>query len=288
MKKKIDELIKKNPKLQKQQILNNRVNNHAFNSLTETGSVYLHIQDIETNPNQPRKHFDEAKLEALKKSIGEHGLLQPIAVYYKRSESSKATLIAGERRYRACKELGLQKIPVFVIMDKDKIAELSLVENIQREDLSTVERAEAVCRLKTEKGYSYRELAELINKSTDTVRLLERITKLPDHIKETGKQVNFSLRDLIKLDKISDPALRKTALKRMLTRYKKDPEETADREKLKRQAKKSLSPSTLKKKLSGINSDLKKINSYKDYLSLEKELDSLLYTLKNLQKTFRS
>ena len=100
----------------------------------------LPLQRIEPNPNQPRKRFDEVELQALADSIAQHGLLQPLAVrdmgngYYQ--------IIAGERRWRACRLAGLSEVPVTVVEADDRtVMELALVENLQREDLNPMEEA---------------------------------------------------------------------------------------------------------------------------------------------------
>lgn len=103
----------------------------------------LNLKDIEPDPNQPRKQFDESSIKELANSIKEKGLLQPIIV---RKAEDKYLVIAGERRYRACKLLGMEKIPCVVkaVNDAKDILEIQIIENMQREDISQIERAKAL------------------------------------------------------------------------------------------------------------------------------------------------
>lgn len=103
----------------------------------------LDLKDIEPDPNQPRKQFDESSIKELANSIKEKGLLQPIIV---RKAEDKYLVIAGERRYRACKLLGMEKIPCVVkaVNDAKDILEIQIIENMQREDISQIERAKAL------------------------------------------------------------------------------------------------------------------------------------------------
>lgn len=103
----------------------------------------LNLKDIEPDPNQPRKQFDESSIKELANSIKEKGLLQPIIV---RKTEDKYLVIAGERRYRACKLLGMEKIPCVVkaVNDAKDILEIQIIENMQREDISQIERAKAL------------------------------------------------------------------------------------------------------------------------------------------------
>jgi len=122
-------------------------------SLTDETIFYKHVsvenismldlKDIEPDPNQPRKQFDESSIKELANSIKEKGLLQPIIV---RKAEDKYLVIAGERRYRACKLLGMEKIPCVVkaVNDAKDILEIQIIENMQREDISQIERAKAL------------------------------------------------------------------------------------------------------------------------------------------------
>ena len=133
------------------------------------------IDLIRPNPNQPRKHFDEDALNELADSIKKHGLIMPIVV--NEMQDGKYMIIAGERRYRASRIAGKTKIPVVVrAYDERQIKEISLIENLQREDLNPIEAATAMKQLMDEYHLTQEELAERIGKSrpavTNTLRLL--------------------------------------------------------------------------------------------------------------------
>src|SRR5690606_17385648 len=135
----------------------------------------IFIDQIDRNPEQPRKHFDEAQLEELKESILAHGVLEPIIV---RPVEGRYEIVVGERRWRAAKLAGLDAIPAAVREMSDREAmELALVENLQREDLNPIEEAEAYKRLMDEFGLTQEEVADRVGKKRSTVanrlRLLE-------------------------------------------------------------------------------------------------------------------
>lgn len=145
-------------------------------------SNLLDIEQIEVNVGQPRKHFDEVKIKELADSITSHGLVQPIIV--NETTTGKYKIIAGERRYRACKMAGLREIPVIIKELNDKeILEIALIENIQRQELTAIEEAEGFKQLIDEYGYTQAELAESVGKSRSHVANLLRLNQLPDSIK---------------------------------------------------------------------------------------------------------
>ncbi len=136
---------------------------------------------IRTNPRQPRMKFDPARIEELKQSISENGVIQPVTV---RRVDGGFELIAGERRLRAVTELGFERIPAYVIdVDSDeKMLEMALVENIQREDLNPVELAQAYEQLQARHHLSQEEVARKVGKDRATVANFLRLLKLPDPI----------------------------------------------------------------------------------------------------------
>ena len=139
------------------------------------GLMEVDIELVRPNPNQPRKHFYEDALNELADSIKKHGMIMPIVV--NNLEDGKYMIIAGERRYRAAKIAGKTKIPVVVRAYTDReIKEISLIENLQREDLNPIEAANAMKQLMDEYHLTQEELAERIGKSrpavTNTLRLL--------------------------------------------------------------------------------------------------------------------
>jgi ParB/RepB/Spo0J family partition protein len=135
---------------------------------------------LEPNPAQPRKHFDDEKLGELASSIKARGLLQPIVV---RRLGDRFQIVAGERRYRAAKLAGMDRVPALV-RDTDDPLELALIENLQREDLTPLEEAEALAGLIDRHSYSHREVGELIGKSRPYVSNALALLRLPDNVKE--------------------------------------------------------------------------------------------------------
>lgn len=138
------------------------------------------IAVIRPNPLQPRQHFDEESLEELAESIRARGLLQPIIV--RREKDGGYTLIAGERRLRAAERAGIGLVPA--ILSDDDLLEVALEENVQREDLSPLEEAEALAALAAERGLSHAELAEVIHKSRPYVSNTLALTRLPSDVKQ--------------------------------------------------------------------------------------------------------
>jgi ParB family chromosome partitioning protein len=140
------------------------------------------VGDIVPNPNQPRLHFDEAKLAELTESIREHGVLQPLVV--SSQGDGKYELIAGERRFQASKRAGLTTVPVVVRAttgDQEKL-ELAIIENIQRHDLNPIEEAKAYLRLTDEFGLHQDEVAKKMGKSRPVVSNTLRLLTLPVEI----------------------------------------------------------------------------------------------------------
>ena len=143
---------------------------------SNSGVNKIEVSLIKPNPNQPRKIFDEEKLQELSASIKEHGLLQPIVVV--EDEDGTYTLIAGERRLRAHKLANIEEIKA-IIVDKDefKLRELALIENIQRDDLNIIELAFCYAQLLNEHNITHEELSKKVFKSrtsiTNTLRLLQ-------------------------------------------------------------------------------------------------------------------
>ena len=136
---------------------------------------------IDPKSDQPRKYFDKDALEELAASIAENGLLQPILV--REYADSRYQIIAGERRFRASKLAGLSEIPA-IVLDKDdrKVAEIALIENIQREDLNPVEEAMAFRSLIKEYELTQEELSEKIGKSRSAIANTMRLLDLPDEV----------------------------------------------------------------------------------------------------------
>lgn len=134
------------------------------------------------NKEQPRKYFDDEKIKELADSISIHGLLQPIIV--RKEDSGKYKIVAGERRYRASKIVGLKQVPVIVKdFDEKEIFEIALIENIQRDELTAIEEAQGYQKLVSDYGYTQSELATVVGKSRSHIANLLRLNQLPDSIK---------------------------------------------------------------------------------------------------------
>jgi ParB family chromosome partitioning protein len=146
------------------------------------GYLLANIGEIKPNAFQPRKDFDEESIEELAQSIKENGIIQPLVV---RKTEGNYEIIAGERRWRAAQKVGLTKVPVILKDVSDRQAlELALVENLQREDLNSIEEATAYEQLIEDFGLTHEEISARIGKERSTVTNQLRLLKLPDEIKE--------------------------------------------------------------------------------------------------------
>ncbi len=146
------------------------------------GVTKVKVSSIEPNRNQPRKKFDEDALAELADSIKEHGLIQPIVV---QDCKDHYMIVAGERRWRASKMAGLKEVPVIIGNYTDQeIAEISLLENLQREDLNDIEVAQAYKQFIDDFGWTQDELAEHISKSRSAITNTLRLLKLCDEVQE--------------------------------------------------------------------------------------------------------
>ena len=145
------------------------------------GSVSLPISQVEPGLNQPRKRFDPDSLSELADSIRIHGVIQPLTV--RRLSSGYYQIIAGERRWRAAKQAGLDEIPAVIIeADDRKVMELGLIENLQREDLNPVEEARGYQTLMTEYGLTQEQVAQRMGKSRPAVTNALRLLNLPEDL----------------------------------------------------------------------------------------------------------
>ena len=148
----------------------------------EKPDTFVDINLVEPNREQPRKHFDEDALQELSDSIKQYGLIQPILV---QDRKSYYEIIAGERRWRASKMAGLKKVPVIIRnLTEQEIVEISLIENIQREDLNPIEEAQAYKRLLEEFNLKQDEVAERVSKSRTAVTNSLRLLKLCDEVQQ--------------------------------------------------------------------------------------------------------
>ena len=148
------------------------------------------VYDIDTNPDQPRKTFDEEKLNELAASIRTHGIVQPLILY---RQGDRYTIVAGERRYRAARLAGLKAVPA-VITDKEahELQEVSLIENLQREDLNPVEEAAAIRFLMVQHNLTQEEVSSRIGRSRPAVTNALRLLNLPDSVQGMLKDGSLS------------------------------------------------------------------------------------------------
>lgn len=177
----------------------------------------LKMDKIVTNSNQPRKYFDNEKMSELKNSIKNSGLLQPITV--RKISNGKYEIVAGERRYRACRELGMESIPVIEMNVGDARGyELSVLENIQRENLNPIEEAESYLMLMEVYGYTQEKLSEKLGKTRSSVSNKMRILKLPASVKEMVKKGEISYGHARTLLSLSDEKKIETAAKEIVNK----------------------------------------------------------------------
>lgn len=151
----------------------------------------LPINEIIPNRDQPRKTFDEAALEELAESIKQHGVLQPLLV--RPIPSGGYQLVAGERRWRACRMAGLNKVPVVIkeLTDTETM-EIAIIENLQREDLNPIEEAEGLQTLIDKCGYTQEEVAASVGKSRPAIANSLRLLRLPQEVRDMTKNGEIS------------------------------------------------------------------------------------------------
>ncbi len=175
----------------------------------ETGEKVMRLKLAEIQPNeaQPRKQFEQPQMESLKSSIQEHGILQPIIV---RPTSKGYKIIAGERRWRASKQLGVTEIPA-IIKNADglKTIELALVENIQREDLNPMEKATAFSELKTNFGLTQEQIATKVGQDRSTIANTIRLLDLPEEVQNYVSRGTISMGHARSLLSLKDPIKQK-------------------------------------------------------------------------------
>ena len=162
------------------------------NTAEDTGGTQtLRISDIEPNRGQPRQHFDEAEIANLADSIRQHGLIQPIVV--RPMESGGYQIVAGERRWRACRMIGMNEVPAIIKELSDyETAQIALIENIQREDLNPIEEAAAYRTLMDEYSMTQEQLSKAVGKSRSAIANSVRLLNLPEPIIEMLKKRELS------------------------------------------------------------------------------------------------
>lgn len=183
-----------------------------------SGVSEIEIGSIFANPNQPRKAFDETSLRELADSIAKHGVIMPIIV---NRSGDRYMIIAGERRFRASKIAGLKTVPVIIKNYSERqIKEISLIENLQREDLNPIEAASAMRSLMEDYGLTQEELAERIGKSRPVIANTLRLLSLSNEVMEMVKKGTLSAghaRTIISIPQIDQKAFAESAVKEGLS-----------------------------------------------------------------------
>ena len=190
-----------------------------------------------TNPFQPRKVFDEAAIEELAQSIQEHGIIQPIVV---RKNGKKYEIVAGERRYRAAKIAGLTEVPVIVRdFNEQQMMEVAILENLQREDLTPIEEAEAYNSLIVNLNFTQDDLAKRLGKSRPHIANLIRLLQLPEDIRELVNEGKLSmghgrallgLKNKRRIPEVAQKVMKDHLNVRQLEKYIQDVNEAVSRE----------------------------------------------------------
>lgn len=195
------------------------------------------VTKILANPFQPRKIFDETAIEELASSIIEHGIIQPIVV---RKSGRKYEIVAGERRYRAAKLAGLAEVPVIVKdFTEQQMMEVAILENLQREDLTPIEEAEAYNSLIGKLNFTQDDLAKRLGKSRPHIANLIRLLQLPDEIRDLvneGKltmghgRALLGLKNKRRIPEVANKVIKDHLNVRQLEKYIQDINETVSRE----------------------------------------------------------
>lgn len=163
-------------------------------SPNQDGLLRLPVGAIQPNRHQPRQRFEPASIRSLAQSIASEGMMQPIVVRPAQGKPNSYELIAGERRWRAAQEAGLEQVPALVReLSDEKAAEWALIENLQREDLNPIEKAEAFQRLGNQFGLSHGEIAERVGLERSSVSNLLRLLDLSDFVRDLVQEKMLSM-----------------------------------------------------------------------------------------------
>ncbi len=194
------------------------------------GKLYsVPLADLKADPDQPRKFFDPQAMEELTSSVKQHGILEPIL--FRRDGDGSLSIVAGERRYLAAQGAGLAEVPAIYV--EGDHAEISLVENLLRQDLTPVEESEALDRIMRDHGYKQEDLAAMIGKSLSTISESLSITKLPADIRdECRKDATVPKKVLVEI-------ARSKQQRGMRTLYKKYREKNLSRDEVKAERKRT-------------------------------------------------
>lgn len=183
------------------------------------GQIFLIPQElIQPNPNQPRQRFDYEELENLAQSIRQNGILQPITL--RKTAEDRYELIAGERRLRAARLVGITKVPAIVLdMDEKSSAVFSLLENLQREDLDYFEEAEAIEHLINDFCMSQEDVSRKLGKAQSTISNKLRLLRLPEEMRRQIARANLTERHARALLTLDNDILRERALGIIIDRH---------------------------------------------------------------------
>ncbi len=190
---------------------------NSAEELSSSGKVTLKITDIEPNRNQPRKVFDEAALNELAESIAQNGILQPLLV--RPMADGSYQIVAGERRWRAARKAGLTEVPVYIrALSDEEVAAMTLVENLQRQDLNPIEEAKGLKQLISDYGYTQEQAAEKIGKSRSAVANTLRLLSLPDEVLQLVSDGELSAGHARALLSLENPELIKETAKEVISK----------------------------------------------------------------------
>lgn len=182
--------------------------------LGRAGIVQLPVGDIDANPNQPRKLFDDERLAELSQSIAEYGVISPLTV---RLHYGRYELVSGERRLRAARMAGLKKVPCIILdVDMEESGLLALVENLQRQDLDFLEEARGIENLMRLYGLSQEECARRLGRSQSAVANKLRLLRLPGDVLDSLRENGLTERHGRALLRLPDDAARRAALEHIL------------------------------------------------------------------------
>ncbi len=158
---------------------------HSEDDLGGAVRKIIGIAQIEPNPSQPRRHYDQQALDELADSIEHHGLLQPLIVRPKEGHPDSYQIVAGERRWRAAQKAQLHELPVLIAKyDDETVLEIALVENLQRQDLNPLEEAEGYRRLVDQYGHTQEDISSAVGKSRSHVANIMRLLNLPASVQQ--------------------------------------------------------------------------------------------------------
>ncbi len=252
--------------------------------------VLLKVIDVEPSPNQPRRSFDKEALEALAESVKTHGVVSPILV--KAGKKGMYTIIAGERRWRASKLAGLKEIPCIIKeYSPEKVMEIALIENLQREDLNPMEEAEGYKRLMEAFSLTQEQVSDKVGKSRSAVANALRLNNLCDGVKTLLIEKKLSQGHARTILSVSDPGLQLSVAEKIIKEdlsVRETERLVANLEKPVAEKKKTASPSykNVEKQLSDIFKTKVKISSGKSKGKIEfefynsEDLDRLLFEFK--------